>query len=106
MKNETNKFKEVWEICKKTAIQNTLIPNIPFEKIINSLASAGPYYYYVVDFFAMSLSHVSSTITDIHGFNSETVTFDDLIHSIHPMDMSLLQTIIINNKLIMYATEQ
>lgn len=90
MKKETNKLKDVWEISKKTAIQNTLIPTIQFDKIINSLASLGPFYYYVVDFFDMSLSHVSSSITDIHGFDPETVTFDDVINSIHPEDMDFV----------------
>lgn len=90
MKKGTNKLKDVWEISKKTAIKNTLIPNIQFDKIINSLASVGPFYYYVVDFFDMSLSHVSSSITDIHGFDPETVTFDDIIHSIHPDDLEFV----------------
>lgn len=90
MKKETNKLKDVWENSKKTAIQNTLIPTIPFNKIINSLVSVGPFYYYVIDFFDMSLSHVSSSITDIHGFDPETVTFDDIIHSIHPEDMEFV----------------
>jgi len=90
MRKETNKLKEVWEISKKTAIRNTLIPNLKFDEIINSLASVGPFYYYVIDFFDLSLSHVSSSITDIHGFDPEIVTFEDIIHSIHPEDMEFV----------------
>ena len=71
MEKETNKLKDVWEISKKTAIENTLIPSIQLDEIINSLISIGPFYYYVIDFFDMYLSHVSPSIEDIHGFDSK-----------------------------------
>lgn len=90
MEKETNKLKDVWEISKKTAIENTLIPSIQLDEIINSLVSIGPFYYYIIDFFDMSLSHVSPSIEDIHGFDSKTVTFDDIINSIHPEDMEFV----------------
>lgn len=90
MSKETNKLKIVWEEGNKTAIESTLIPEINFNKIISSLVSLGPFYFYVVDFYDRSLSHVSPSIAAIHGFDPETVTFDDVINSIHPDDMNFV----------------
>jgi DNA-binding CsgD family transcriptional regulator len=90
MKEERNKLKLVWEEGQKTATTNTKIPNINFSEIVNSLISLGPFYFYVVDFFDMSLSNVSPSIKDIHGFDPETVTFDDIIAAIHPEDMDFV----------------
>lgn len=87
---EENKLKIVWGNGKKTATENTLIPEINFNKIIGSLVSLGAFYFYVIDFYDMSISHVSPSIQDIHGFDPETVTFDDIINSIHPDDMEFV----------------
>jgi len=87
MPKETNKLKIVWDEGNKTAIESTIIPEINFNKIISTLVSLGPFYFYVVDFYDRSLSHVSPSIKDIHGFDPKTVTFDDIINSIHPDDL-------------------
>ena len=78
MSNEINKLKNVWDEGKKTAIQNTTLPKLDFEELISSIISVGPFYYYIIDFFDMSLSNVSPSIYDIHGFDPDTVTFDDI----------------------------
>ncbi|WP_372757631.1 LuxR C-terminal-related transcriptional regulator [Mariniflexile sp.] len=90
MNSDINKLKLVWENGKKTADQNTDLPNLDFEALISSIVSVGPFYYYIIDFFDMSLSHVSPSIRDIHGFDPETVTFDDIIGTIHPNDMEFV----------------
>ena len=38
----------------------------------------------------MSLSNVSQSIYDIHGFEPNTVTFDDILRSIHPDDIEFV----------------
>jgi len=90
MEGEQNKLKQLWETENKTAIQGTLLPFINFNELINSLISIGPFYFYVVDFYDMSISYVSPSINDIHGFDPETVTFDDILNTIHPEDMSFV----------------
>jgi DNA-binding CsgD family transcriptional regulator len=90
MEKGENKLKIVWEEGNKTAIQSTLIPIINFNEIINSIISIGSFYFYVVDFFDMSISQVSPSIKDIHGFDPETVTFDDILNTIHPEDMDFV----------------
>ncbi|WPR70293.1 LuxR C-terminal-related transcriptional regulator [Flavobacterium sp. NG2] len=90
MSKETNKLKLVWDTGKKTAIQKTVLPEINFNNIISNIVSLGPYYSYIIDFFDGSISHVSPSIQDIHGFDPETVTLDDIINSIHPDDMDFV----------------
>ncbi|PKA83906.1 regulatory LuxR family protein [Ulvibacter sp. MAR_2010_11] len=90
MSQEIEKLHHVWEHSQKTAGKNTALPQINFEKIIGSLISTGPFYYYVIDFYDMSLSNVSGAIEEIHGFNPKTVTFNDILGTIHPEDMDFV----------------
>jgi DNA-binding CsgD family transcriptional regulator len=90
MQKETNKLKLVWEKGNKTAVEGTVIPDIDFDRLVSSLVSLGPFYFYVVDFYDQSLSHVSDSINDIHGFDPKTVTFDDVLSTIHPDDMNFV----------------
>ena len=90
MSKEINTLKLVWDNGKKTATQSTLISDIRVNNIINNMVSVGPIDFYIIDFFDKSLSHVSQSIHDIHGFMPETVTFDDIINTIHPEDMNFV----------------
>lgn len=85
-----SKLKTIWEESQKTAHQNTKLPIINFEALTSSLISVGSFYYYIINFYDMSLSNVSPSIHDIHGFNPETVTFDDILGTIHPEDIDFV----------------
>jgi len=61
-----------------------------FNRLITSIFSPGAYYYYIVDFFNMGINEVSSSITSILGLDPATVTFNDIIESIHPEDLSFV----------------
>jgi DNA-binding CsgD family transcriptional regulator len=63
---------------------------ISFDELTNSIISTGPFYFYVIDFFDMSLSHISPAIAEIHGFDPETVTFNDILGAIHPDDIDFV----------------
>ena len=63
---------------------------ISFNELTNSIISTGPFYFYIIDFFDMSLSHISPVISQIHGFDSETVLFDDILGAIHPDDIEFV----------------
>ncbi|MDP2687992.1 MAG: LuxR C-terminal-related transcriptional regulator [Aequorivita sp.] len=90
MNIEIERLNSVWIDSQKTTTQNTLLPQINFEDIVSSIISTGPFYYYIVDFYDMSLSNVSPSILDIHGFDPETVTFYDILGTIHPDDMEFV----------------
>ena len=90
MSEEIIKLHTVWEKTQNTAINNTFLPQFKFEELINSIISTGPFYYYIVDFFDMSLSNVSNSIAEIHGFDPEIVSFNDILGSIHPDDIEFV----------------
>lgn len=62
---------------------------ISFDDLTNSIISTGSFYFYIIDFFDMSLSHVSPEIK-IHGFSPQTVSFNDILGAIHPDDIGFV----------------
>lgn len=63
---------------------------ISFDELTNSIISTGPFYFYIIDFFDMSLSQISPSVNDIQGFNPETLSFDHILNSIHPEDLDFV----------------
>lgn len=88
MTTDLKKLHNVW--LESRAYQNTDFPKIGFDELTNSIVSTGPFYFYVIDFYDMSLSNVSPAIEDIHGLNPEIVTFDDVLLTIHPDDIDFV----------------
>jgi len=88
MATDLKKLHTVW--LESRAYQNTGFPGIGFDELTNSIISTGPFYYYVIDFYDMSLSHVSTGIEDIHGLDAEVVTFNDVLDTIHPDDVGFV----------------
>lgn len=88
MTTDLQKLHSVW--LETRAHQNTDFPDIGFEELTNSIISTGPFYYYVIDFYDMSLSHVSPGIAEIHGFAPEIVSFNDVLLTIHPDDVDFV----------------
>lgn len=80
----------VWEQTKQKAEEQQELPIPKFEDFTSKIVSMGPFYYYVVDFFDMSISHVSAAIKDIHGLDPATVKFDDILGTIHPDDIQFV----------------
>ena len=87
MNFELQKLQSVWLESQNKSLRNTELPQITFDHLTNSIVSTGPFYFYVIDFFDMSLSHISPGIFDVHGFDPETVTFTDVLEAIHPDDI-------------------
>lgn len=63
---------------------------ISFDELTNSIISTGPFYFYIIDFFDMSLSHISQAIAEIHGFDREKISFNDILGAIHPEDIDFV----------------
>jgi|GEM_PF-175078 len=88
MTTDLTKLHTTW--LESRAYQKTDLPTVGFDELTNSIISTGPFYYYVIDFYDMSLSHVSTGIEDIHGFDPEVVTFNDVLETIHPDDVGFV----------------
>ncbi|WP_281336578.1 LuxR C-terminal-related transcriptional regulator [Flavobacterium eburneipallidum] len=63
---------------------------ISFDELTNAIISTGPFYFYIIDFFDMSLSYISPAIAEIHGFYPELVSFNDILGAIHPDDIDFV----------------
>ncbi|GEM65296.1 hypothetical protein SF1_32780 [Sphingobacterium faecium NBRC 15299] len=85
---ELQKLHQVW--LDHRAAQNTDFQNIGFDELSNSIVGTGPFYYYIIDFYDMSLSHVSPGIEEIHGLDIDRVTFNDVLATIHPDDIDFV----------------
>ncbi len=90
MTKEIQKLHDVWLDSQNKSIQNTVLPKITFDDLTNSIISTGPFYYYVIDFFDMSVSYVSPSITDFHEFGPDNVSFNDILGTMHPDDIEFV----------------
>ncbi|WP_227873901.1 LuxR C-terminal-related transcriptional regulator [Flavobacterium nackdongense] len=63
---------------------------ISSDELTNSIISTGYFYFYIMDFFDMTLSHISPSIAEIHGFDSKTISFNDILGAIHPDDVDFV----------------
>ena len=88
MKSEIQNLYDVWK--HNRGQKNICFPEICFEDLANSIISSGPFYYYIIDFYDMSISNVSQSIYNIHGFNHQTVAFNDILGTLHLEDLDFI----------------
>jgi len=90
MTSEIRKLQDVWDNFRNKDEQNLELPKITFDDLNNSIISTGPFYFYIIDFFDMSISHISPSIYDIHDFEEGKVTFNDILKTLHPDDVDFI----------------
>lgn len=88
MNAEIQNLHDVW--LSNRAVRNPVGKHIAFDDLTNAIISSGPFFFYVIDFYDMSLSHISPSINEIQGFNPDTVKFDDILEAIHPDDINFV----------------
>lgn len=88
MPTEIQNLHDVW-LSNRTA-KTTASHQISFDDLTNSIISTGPFYFYIIDFFDMSLSHISPSLYDTHGFDPDNTTFNDILDAIHPEDLDFV----------------
>lgn len=88
MKTNIQTLQDVWILNRpgKTSRQE----KISFDDLTNSIISTGPFSFYIINFFDMSLSHISDSIYEMHDFNKENLTLNNILESIHPDDISFV----------------
>jgi DNA-binding CsgD family transcriptional regulator len=88
MTTEIQHLYNVWQTNR--AVKNTTAHQISFDDLTNSIISSGPFSFYIIDFFDMSLSHISPSLYEMHGFNPETLNFNEVLGAIHPDDIDFV----------------
>lgn len=87
MTKSLQQLHNVWE--KNKAADSTNL-NLTFDDLTNSIMSTGPFAFYVIDFFDMSLSHISPSHYDLFGFDPKTMNFNTVLSAIHPDDVEFV----------------
>lgn len=91
MKPQIQLMHNVWDGLVTVTRRPTQLPSVNFDEIISSIFSSGPFYYYIIDFFDMSISNISSGFKEAHGLGPEKVkTINDILHLVHPDDMGFV----------------
>ena len=82
---------QVWEDIRGQDRSSDGLQNINFDEIISSIFTAGPSYFFVIDFSTMGISHLSHGFEDIHGVRcSEIKKIGDILELNHPDDMEFI----------------
>ena len=87
MMENLQQLHNVWQTNK--AADSTDL-NLSFDDLTSSIMSTGPFAFYVIDFYDMSLSHVSPSHFDLFGFDPQTMTFNTVLSAIHPDDVEFV----------------
>ena len=88
MDAEIQNLHNVW-LSNRTTRTTSSHP-ISFDDLTNSIISTGPFYFYIIDFFDMSLSHISPALYQMHGFDQEDTTFNHILGATHPEDLDFV----------------
>ena len=78
----------VWDNLVNETRKPTDMPSLNFDEIISSVFASGPFYFYVIDFFDMGISHISNGFKAAHGIDPENIkTINEILALVHPEDM-------------------
>lgn len=81
----------VWEDFSRKMNNNLTGHNFEeYNKLIATLFCPGPYYYYVVDLPDGSIQYISEGVEPILSIAKDSITFDDIIASVHPDDIEFV----------------
>ncbi|MBB5437950.1 DNA-binding CsgD family transcriptional regulator [Pedobacter sp. AK017] len=88
MKAEIQTLHNVWAAHR--SINVTDGHQISFNELTNSIVSTGPISFFIIDFYDMSISHVSDSVYEIHGLNPGSITINDILCLLHPDDIKFV----------------
>lgn len=86
MKPEIQLLHNVWSTNR--AVQATDNHQISFNELTNSIVSTGPFSFFIIDFYDMSISHVSESVYEMHGLEPKNI--NDILGMLHPDDISFV----------------
>lgn len=91
MKPDTQLLHKVWNSSKFLISKKDIaLEQFQLDELMSSVFSAGPYYFYIIDFFDFKIRYMSPLIKGIHGLEPESVELQDILDQIHPEDMEFV----------------
>ena len=88
MNAEIQTLHNVWSANR--SVKSTDNHQISFNELTNSIVSTGPFSFFIIDFYDMSISHVSDSVYEMHGLNSGDITINDVLSTLHPDDIGFV----------------
>ncbi|HKG05189.1 MAG TPA: helix-turn-helix transcriptional regulator [Pedobacter sp.] len=88
MNAEIQSLHNVWSANRSASVTDNY--QISFNELTNAIVSTGPFSFYIIDFYDMSLSHISDSLFKLHDFDPDTISFNDILGAIHPDDMDFV----------------
>jgi len=81
----------MWENLVKEKRDPTELPLIDFNEIVSEAFAVGPFYYYIIDFYDLSISDISKGFKEAHGVDPEQIkSVNDILAFIHPDDLTIV----------------
>lgn len=91
MKTDIEKMHKTWDSLLIVNRRPTDLPVLDFDEILSTIFAVGSFYYYIIDFFDMSISNISSGFAEAHGLNPGNIhNINDILSLIHPDDMEFV----------------
>lgn len=88
MKEEIIQMNLIWDKMLKERRDISSPANINFNDIVSETFAIGPLYYYIIDTYDFSISHISNGFKKAHGFDPDHIkTINDILYLIHPEDI-------------------
>jgi DNA-binding CsgD family transcriptional regulator len=82
---------QTWDSLLLANRRPTDMPAVDFDDLLSSIFTVGSFYYYVIDFFDMGISHVSEGFASIHGKAAGPIRhINDVLALIHPDDIDFV----------------
>jgi DNA-binding CsgD family transcriptional regulator len=88
MKPEIQTLHNVWAANRSVNVTDN--HQISFNELTNSIVSTGPFSFFIMDFYDMSISHVSDSAYEMHGLNPGDITINDILGTLHPDDIGFV----------------
>ncbi len=88
MRLEIKNLHDVW-LSNRTSIDTPLYQG-SFDELTNSIISTGPFSFFIIDFFDMSLSNISPSFFEMHGLCPELLSINKVLGVIHPDDLDFV----------------
>ena len=84
-----NELLKVWDESSQLMISSkeVALDRRVYDRMIASVFSNGPFYYFILDLTARKVDFVSPEVESIHGIHASKVTLEHIMEWIHPEDM-------------------
>lgn len=87
--SEVDLMHSVWDNLLVENRNQTGLSPILFDEIVSSIFATGSFYFYIIDFFNMGVSKISTGFYEAHHVNPESVQgINDILQLVHPDDMN------------------